>query len=163
LRTPSGKTLAASLGYAIAFSGDGDRLFIARHALGAMGTQAWFGASTLDALITANDTPLAPPHSGKLPFARADKDPHSTDINLPGGAPAPFPQPRAIVARKSARTVLVASEGDDVVVELDATAVDPTLAVLRTYKVGGGYDARLPVAKTCGAPSGLALSADEGT
>jgi hypothetical protein len=53
LRAPSGERLAASLGYAVALSEDGRRLFAARHALGAMGHAAWFGASTVDVLPPA--------------------------------------------------------------------------------------------------------------
>jgi hypothetical protein len=108
LRTPSGRSLAASLGYAAALSADGARLFVARHALGALGKEAWFGAATVDVMLTAGDTPLAPKHLGKLPFLRADKAAQGDEVRLPGGALAPFTQPRAVVYRKSTRTVLVA-------------------------------------------------------
>src|SRR5262249_11670093 len=46
LRTPSGATLDASLGYAATLSPDEARLYVARHALGALGNSAWFGAAT---------------------------------------------------------------------------------------------------------------------
>jgi hypothetical protein len=163
LRSPSGRALGASLGYAAALSDDGARLFVARHALGALGKEAWFGAATVDALLTASDTPLAPRHGGKLPFLRADKAPQGDEVRLPGGALAPFAEPRAVVYRKSTRTLLVVGEGDDRVAELDAMALDPTLSVLQTYAVGAGYDPALPVASSCGAPAGLALSDDEAT
>ena len=163
LRAPSGRALAASLGYAAALSDDGSRLFVARHALGAMGKEAWFGAATVDVLITANDAPLAPKHFGRMPFLRADKATQSDELKLPGGALAPFTQPRAVVYRKSTGTVLVVGEGDDLVAELDALAVDPTLAPLRIYPVGTGYDPVLPVAASGAAPAGLALSEDEAT
>jgi cytochrome c peroxidase len=163
LRSPSGVTLSASLGYAAALSPDESRLFVARHALGALGEDAWFGASTVDVLVTAGDAPLAPRRHDRMPFLRADKAPMGTELIVPGKPLSPFTQPRAIVYRKSTRTLLVASEGDDVVVELDATGVDPTRGVLRTFRVGAGYDANLPVASTCGAPAGLALSDDERT
>jgi mono/diheme cytochrome c family protein/DNA-binding beta-propeller fold protein YncE len=161
LRTPSGRLLGASLGYAATLSDDGARLFVARHALGALGKEAWFGASTVDVLLTATDAPLAPRHGGKLPFMRADKASQGDEVRLPGAALAPFTQPRAIVYRKSTGTLLVVGEGDDVLVELDAMALDPTLSVLRTYALGSGYDPVLPVASACAAPSGLAVSADE--
>jgi cytochrome c peroxidase len=163
LRTPSGATLAASLGYAAAFSPDEARLYVARHALGALGNNAWFGASTVDVLVPATDQPLAPKHHGRLPFLRADKDPHGAELIVPGGRLSSFTQPRAVAYRKSARTLLVASEGDDLVAEVDALAVDPTLATVRSYKVGRDYDPNVPVASTCGAPAGLALSEDERT
>jgi DNA-binding beta-propeller fold protein YncE len=163
LRAPSGRSLGASLGYAAALSDDGSRLFVARHALGAMGKEAWFGAATVDVLLTGADAPLGPKHFGRLPFQRADKATTNDEIKLPGGSLAPFTQPRAVVYRKSTSTVLVVGEGDDLVAELDALTVDPSLAPLRTYPVGTGYDPVLPVAASCAAPAGLALSADEST
>ncbi|WP_437291892.1 hypothetical protein [Sorangium sp. So ce406] len=167
LRAPSGERLAASLGYALALSEDGRRLFAARHALGAMGHAAWFGAATVDVLLTGRDEPLAPPHHGNLPvlrsaFAEQVITPESV-ITLPGASVTPVTQPRAVAYRKRARTLLVAGEGDDLVLEVDATAVDPTLAIVKSYPVGGRYDPHIRVAGTCGAPTGLALSADEAT
>lgn len=167
LRAPSGERLAASLGYALSLSEDGRRLFAARHALGAMGHAAWFGAATVDVLITGRDEPLAPAHHGNLPvirsaFAEQVITPESV-ITLPGAVVTPVTQPRAMAYRKRARTLLIAGEGDDLVLEVDATAVDPTLAIVRSYPVGGRYDPYIRVAGTCGAPTGLALSADEAT
>ncbi len=161
LRSPSGVTLDASLGYAALFAPDESRLFVARHALGALGDQAWFGASTVDVLVTASDRPLAPRHHGGLQFLRADKDSNGAELIVPAAPLSQFTQPRALVYRKSTKTLLVASEGDDLVVELDALAVDPTLGLVRAYKVGQDYDPNLPVASKCAAPAGLALSEDE--
>lgn len=167
LRAPSAVRLPASLGYALALSDDGRRLFAARHALGAMGHASWFGAATVDVLLPGRDEPLAPAHHGNLPVRKSDFaeqviTPDSV-ISLPGATVNPFTQPRALAYRKTARTLLVAGEGDDLVAELDAAAVDPTLAVVRTYKVGSQHDPHLRVAGACGAPTGLALSADERT
>ncbi|AKT37281.1 hypothetical protein [Chondromyces crocatus] len=167
LRAPSAVRLAASLGYALAFSDDGRRLFAARHALGAMGHASWFGAATVDVLVPGDDTPLAPLHQGGLPVARSTFaeqviTPDSV-ITVPGASVTPFTQPRALAYRKQTRTLLVAAEGDDLVAELDALAVDPSLAIVRTYKVGSQIDPHLRVAGACGAPTGLALSADETT
>jgi cytochrome c peroxidase len=67
------------------------------------------------------------------------------------------------VKRERTQSLLVAAEGLDAIVELDALSVDPTSAVMRTYAVGGGVDPYLRVATTCGAPQGIALSADEAT
>jgi DNA-binding beta-propeller fold protein YncE len=161
LRTPSGKALHAALGFAIAIVED--RLFAARHAIGALGTQAWFGASTVDVLLLAGETPLAPKRAGSAPFMRADKDDRAEDLTLPGAPLGAFTQPRAMVKRERTQSLLVAAEGLDAIVELDAQAIDPTSAVMRTYAVGGGIDPHLNIATTCGAPQGIALSADEAT
>ncbi|MBL8740932.1 MAG: hypothetical protein JNK04_07560, partial [Myxococcales bacterium] len=161
LRTPAGVNLNAALGYTAVLSPDESRLFVARHALGALGEDAWFGASTLDVLVTANDTPLAPRRNGKMPFLRSDKAPNGEELMLPGKPLSPFTQPRALAHRKRTSTLLVASEGEDTLVEVDAGALDPTRTVLRKYQLGSGYPPTLPVASTCGAPSGIALSEDE--
>ncbi len=161
LRAPSGRTLAASLAYSATLSPDGARLFVARHALGALGKDAWFGASTVDVMLTKGDVPLAPKHVGRLPFYRADKGASGDEVKVPGTPQSPFTQPRAIVYRKKTQTLLVASEGDDLVAELDALALDPTLALVRLYPLGAAQDPMLPVASKGGAPSGIALSLDE--
>ena len=161
LRTPPGKALNAALGFAVAIVED--RLFAARHALGALGAKSWFGASTVDVLLLAGDTPLAPKRAGSAPFMRADKDDQAEDLTLPGGPLGAFTQPRAMVKRERTQSLLVAAEGLDAIVELDAQAIDPTSAVMRTYSVGGAIDPHLGIATTCGAPQGIALSADEET
>lgn len=161
LRTPAGKALPASLGFALAL--DGERLFAARHALGALGTRSWFGASTVDVLLLAGETPLAPRRPGRAPFLRADKETRAEDLTLPGGPLGSFTQPRALALRGATRSLLVVSEGLDAVVELDATALDPTNAVMRSYPVGGAVDPYLGIATTCGAPQAISLSVDEQT
>jgi cytochrome c peroxidase len=57
----------------------------------------------------------------------------------------------------------VASEGNDALVELDALAVDPTTAVLRSIPLGRNYGINPQVAESGGAPQGIALSDDEQT
>lgn len=163
LRAPANVVLPASLGYAAALSPDGTRLFAARHALGALGEEAWFGASTIDVLVTSSDAPLAPARRDGMPFLRADKAIDATDIAVPGKPLSPFTQPRALAYRKSSRTLLVASEGEDALVELDALGIDPTRSVMKRYELGSDRDPVLPVASKCGAPTGLALSEDEAT
>ncbi len=163
LRSPSGVTLGAALGYAAVLSPDASRLYVARHALGALGEDAWFGAATVDVLLTASGQPLSPRRHDRLPFLRADKAPTGSELIVPGKPLSPFTQPRALAYRKRTRTLLVASEGDDRVVELDAGGLDPTRSALRMYQVGAEYDPHLPVAASGGAPTGLALSEDERT
>ncbi|KYF67711.1 hypothetical protein BE15_00430 [Sorangium cellulosum] len=177
-RAPPDAPRAASLGYAAALSPDGRRLFVARHALGALGDLAWFGAATVDVLQTGNDEPLAPRRREGALIRTAP----AFDIDIVGDpeleAPrtelAPFVQPRALVYRASTRTLLVASEGTDALVELDALSVEPTLRPLRTYPLGSApashqatpgslefLSRRVGAATLCGAPSGVALSRDE--
>ena len=167
LRSPSGKTLDGTLAYSAALSPDGSRFFVARHALDALGEAAWFGAATVDVLLTADDTPFAAKRDAGLPMveseiARAMRA-QSVEMqgNFPRASPAPFVEPRAMVYRRRTSTLLVASEGTNRVVELDARAVDPTLFVVRSFELGGSRDRLIPVSRSGGAPSGLALSSDE--
>src|SRR5262249_7790113 len=76
----------------------------------------------------------------------------SSGGTAPRVKPTPFAQPRAVVYRKKTNTLLVASEATDAVVELDARSLDPAMHMRdrHTYE-------------QCGAPSGIALSADEDT
>jgi DNA-binding beta-propeller fold protein YncE/mono/diheme cytochrome c family protein len=167
LRSPSGKTLDGTLAYSATLSPDGGRFFVARHALGALGEQAWFGAATVDVLLTADDTPLAPLRDVANPTQVAElvvlmrKGFGIDDRRFPRVSQAPFAEPRAMVYRKRTSTLLVASEGTNRIVELDARAVDPTMFVTRSIEVGGNLDGGIPVARSGGAPTGLALSADE--
>ena len=166
-RTPSGKTIDASLAWSAVLDEGGARLFVPRHALGAMGQGSWYGATTVDVLATANDAPaLAKRTAGALmnrhPLIVKMIDAGlATNLDVSGEDVSPIVQPRAVVLRRSTHTLLVAGEGDDRVAELDARAVAPMMQPLAVYKVGQGYDVRLPVASSCGAPTGLALSADE--
>ncbi|HZF52061.1 MAG TPA: hypothetical protein VE093_25585 [Polyangiaceae bacterium] len=171
VRAPSGKTLNASLAYSAALSEDGKRLFVPRHALGAIGKtawqEAWFGTSTVDVLVTATDKPIIGKRVPGLPRARtAELEGRSgpgTDLSVSAGEFTPFIQPRAVAYRKTAKTLLVAGEGDDALAELNAQSVSPALQRLRSYKIGSKYDKFVPVAGAGGAPSGIALSADEKT
>lgn len=166
LRTRWGERAGASLGYAAALSPDGSRLFVARHALGALGPDAWFGAATVDVLATRDDTPVAPRRKSPRIGTLTENQLGQTTLEDPAGSlpttsVTPFVQPRAMVYRASTSTLLVASEGDNTLVELDALSVAPALQPLRTYPLGGGHADELPIASTCAAPSGIALSADE--
>ena len=167
LRSPSGKTLDGTLAYSATLSPDGKRFFVARHAIGALGEASWFGAATVDVMLTADDSPLAPRRDANLPSAMAPitKQMMGMVTESAGSFPrvsfAPFAEPRAMVYRKSTSTLLVASEGTNRVVELDARTVDPTMFVKRSIDVSAGRDKLIPVATSGGAPSGIALSADE--
>ena len=167
LRAPPGQRLGASLAYSAVLSPDGRRLFVPRHALGALGPQAWFGAATVDVLLTGDDTPLVP--------ARRDgprvvaKEAQAMLEDLAGGsfaprvAPAPFAQPRAVAYLAKKDAVLVLGEGDDAMVTLDARAIDPAMHVISSSTLVQKRDEPIAVARVCGAPSGIALSADEET
>jgi mono/diheme cytochrome c family protein/DNA-binding beta-propeller fold protein YncE len=162
----AGDKLHASLGYALAFDETEQRLFAPRHALGARGKNAWFGASTVDVWLKAKREPLSPAGGRKAPGARsqlAEELISGGDTALVGASLTPFTQPRAVVYRKHTRTLLVAGEGDDRVAELDALAIDPTLAVVGLYQIGRAYHPTIEVAGEGGAPTGLALTRDERT
>ena len=167
LRTPPGKAAGAALGYALALSPTLDRLFAARHALGALGKNAWFGAASVDVLLLGDaEQALAPSRLEPVPGTRSELAQtliSGGDTQVPGPSLTPFTQPRAMLLRRSTNTLLIAGEGDDRVAELDALALDPTMAVVRHYQVGTEYHPSIHVAKHGAAPSGLALSEDERT
>jgi hypothetical protein len=75
-----------------------------------------------------------------------------------------FVQPRAAVYRRATSTLLVAGEGDNVLAELDARALDPSLVTRRIYRLAQYQEAKYPFPRSTisgGAPSAIALSADE--
>lgn len=173
VRAPSGKKLHASLGYSLVLSPDEERLFLARHAVGALARRSWFGQPTVDVVLLPGKSGKAAPeqlsaiHLGGLPASKsavADLTMTAdTPVSIPGRDRGPFTQPRAMVYRAKTNTLLVAGEGDDIVAELDAMALDPTLAIVRMFQVGQKYDPGYGAATECGAPSGITLSADENT
>jgi len=168
-RTPLGMKSNASLAYSATLSPDGEKLFVPRHALGATGPQVWMGGSTVDVLLTRDDSSLAPPAIDGPRLATPDMNGQwVVHDEMTGGegmrvAPNPFVQPRAVVYRKSTETLLVASEGSDTVVELLARPIDPSMFVKKTHSLPHDADDKFGVANVCGAPSGIALSSDEKT
>jgi cytochrome c peroxidase len=161
---------SASLGYATVLSPDGAHLFTARHALGALGPEAWFGAATVDVLSTGSDKPVAPSRAAPgftISMENGFSSFSAPQVDSAGALPTtnitPFTQPRAMVYRSTTDTLLVAAEGDDSLVELDALAVAPALTTLQTYGLGAAYGSSISVPALCGAPSGIALSEDEAT
>lgn len=177
LHTAPNVLTGASLGYAATLSSDGAWLFVPRHALGTTselypsGSQGdWFGRGSVDALSLVDDKPVAPARTLIEPVQRDDTQVLGLTSEgtgrgrLPDGR-TPFTQPRDIVRRKKTETLLVVSEGEDAIAELDGQAFAPSIAPLAPYLVGEGYD---PVhgigwAAKGGAPQGIALSADEDT
>jgi cytochrome c peroxidase len=181
-RTPIAKELAAALGYALTSDPEGKRLFVPRHALGALGvwfsSSSWWGAGTVDVLRTADDEAVAPKKNGPDAVIRSnarDKDTtveHSDYTPEPStdGVHGPLPsmpwdvvqQPRAVVYRQRTHTLLVAGEGNGTVAELDARALEPALHPLQSYGVPTD-DLKKPLRmpKTGGAPSGIVMDATE--
>jgi len=168
LRSPSGKTLDGTLAYSAVLSPNGERLFVPRHAIGALGEASWFGAATIDVLLTANDTPLAPKRDVGSPRTEADltarmreAQPREAQTRAPHADFKPFSVPRAAIFRKKSSTLLVVSEGTNRVVEFDARVVDPTMFVRGSTRLGGKNDTLVPTPNSCSAPSGIALSESE--
>lgn len=176
LRTEATYADQATLGYAVALSPSADRLYVPRQALAAKGVDQWNGYATVDILLVGDESPLAVPSKRTSAMWSKDfqerfgnpnfggmfllKDPSITGPG-PTQRKSVFVQPRAAIYRASMRTLLVASEGEDTLVELDATSIDPSLSALRTYDLGA-YESE-KMATRCGAPTGVALSADERT
>lgn len=185
LRTPIGTTPSAALGYALAASPDGRRLFVPRHAIGVVGEWNWYGATTVDVYNIARDEPvLGKPKyrrsvnlsefpgttmlaGGDLEYYWGSMARMSPPLVVKGGPVAQSPtmarQPRHVVYRARANTLLVASEGQNELVELDAVGPAPGLVALFSYPLG--YEAKLvldyPVRS--GAPSGVVLSKNQST
>lgn len=149
LRARGGVKEDATLSYTGVLSPDGARLFVPRHALNAEGKRAWSGQPVVDVLLTAGDTALAQPATRSVPYTTKELEEARqfgtrfgpfADLTFGGGFPIardPFIQPRAAVYRASSRTLLVASEGTDSVVELDALAIEPAAHVLHRHPLRG--------------------------
>jgi hypothetical protein len=168
LRTVAGdQNVRASLGYALLLSEDGQRLFVARHALGALWN--WQGNPTVDGLVVATDEPLAPARGGR-PLGQLTldelKSPGDWDTSgaIAGSSHARWVQPRAMVMRTRTHQLLVASEGASELIELDALSIAPGVVENRSYRLGGLASEvanAMKVPPRCGAPTGIALSDDE--
>jgi cytochrome c peroxidase len=164
LRQPTITPLNASLGWSLALDPKGSRLFAPRHALGALGLGAWWGAASVDVLRTATDEPQAPTRNAALP--RPAHVGYFTDpaiSRVPWTRPTAFVQPRDAAYRASTSTLIVADEGLSRIVELDATVLDPTLHIKRAIPLVGERESPSGAATRCGAPTGVALSEDEQT
>lgn len=169
LETLSGETtVSASLAYSLIPSADGRRLFVARHALGAM--WSWQGRPTVDGLEIATNEPLAPVRKGKPygQFTQSELDQMGWISDASGtraeGDGMGGSQPRAMILRRKTNHLLVVSEGEAIVSELDAMSIAPGLIANRIYRLGGLPKARLPAMQfppECGAPSAIALSRSE--
>lgn len=165
-RASPGVELSASLGYDLVLAPDAASIFVPRHALGAEGTAAWWGSPSVDVLDLASGKPVAPLQRGAVGARtqRPDMRPPADWEAAPGQAPSPpltLVQPRAVVYRRSTDTLLVASEGDDALSELDALAADPAMAITRSFALGVDYDPFGDFPDYGGGPAGVALSRDE--
>lgn len=172
---PRGGSLSASLGYALVPSPDGRFLHVARHALGALSSGwalgfSWWGNVSVDSLRLADDSPVAPKRSGSL--TRLSDYPEGgmyLKRNAIDGKEAPLPakgplravQPRAMAYRASTNTLLIASEGHDRLVEIDALALEPALFEVQAYDLGAEPQKLVQTPLRGGAPTGVALSRDE--
>lgn len=165
-RTMEKITPAGSLGWSLAMSPDGDLVFAPRHAIGAGGADAWWGAPVVDVLDRKTGQPLAPQRRPGLPMnvlGMGKVNENAIWWGAPGRTPmitAGLVQPRAAVYRKKTDTLLVAGEGYSVVLELDARVPDPSMFVRRVMPLGP-YDVYVHHAVRGGAPNALVLSEDE--
>jgi len=184
LRTPVGVQPAASLGYALALSPDGRRLFVPRHALGVVGEWDWYGATTIDVLDTKTRAPLLAKPKPRRVVRMVDFANHPTlgdrlkgywehvstsrlATEIAGGptlmASSHGRQPRHVLYRKTTDTILIASEGQNEVMEYDALTPAPAAFALKRYKLGYEQRPVFELPTKAGAPTGMALSRDEGT
>jgi hypothetical protein len=156
--------IETSLSYALALSADGHRLYSPRHALTRAGGGSWFGAGTVDTMQIDSETRVSCDFFDDTfvdpGFQGAYLSPGDLHIH-PASKYEAFVQPRAAVYRASTRSIIVASEGEDKIVEMDGDRADPALARRRTYALGARTSKDDP--PSCGAPGGLALSRDEQT
>lgn len=158
LRTDAETPLDASLGWALALSKDETHLFAPRHALGAMGKNAWFGAVTVDVLLTDTGKPAIRSLHGDALFAGTERGPSERLLGDGKLGPvaiselAPVTQPRAVAVRSRDDALVVVGEGDAAGIILPGRSLAPALH--------GAEAVRFP---ECGAPSGLVLSPDEET
>lgn len=163
-RTPPDRQHAASLGYALTLSPDGRLLFAPRRALGGLGFYVWGGVPAVDLLDVTTDKPLvrSVPRANRTEIAvwrRSDiADPDRQTLRT--REQEAFQQPRAVVYRKRTNTLLVACEGEDALVELDALALDPALDPLARHRFVNPREAWTGNTQ-CGAPTAIAMSADE--
>jgi cytochrome c peroxidase/DNA-binding beta-propeller fold protein YncE len=158
LRARSSVKEAATLAYAGVLSPDGARLFVPRQALNAEGKRSWNGQGVVDVLLTGDDTALAQDNTKQVAYSTPELEESRRmgtgrgpfrDLTFGGGFPFArdaFSAPRAAVYRASSRTLLVASEGTDTLVELDALAIEPAAHVLHRYRLRGrSYVPRAPL------------------
>lgn len=168
-RSPSVHKITASLAYSATLSPDGKKLFVPRHALGARGPQVWLGVSTVDVLLTQDDSPLCPPLTDKPRTASPSMDAlglindEQTGGDSPHVEPNPFVQPRAIVYRQKDDTLLIAGEGNDYLAAFYARTLEPAMFQARSYSLTLDKDPKFGVSNGCAAPSGIAMSQDENT
>ena len=144
-RAPPGRVLDASLAYSAVLVDAGERLLVPRHALGAIGTNVWYGAPTVDVLLTKDDQALGPPHdeaalAQALGEVRAGYEIGANSRFAPSveaDSEQEIAQPRAAVYLRTKGSILVAPEGRDRLFELNAMALDPARDRRAALALGG--------------------------
>ena len=158
LRTVGDAPLDASLGWALALSKDDARLYAPRHALGAMGKNAWFGASTVDVLLAGTGKPAVRSLHENAVIEGLGRGPEERLLGDGKQGPvaiselAPVTQPRALAVRSRDDALVVVGEGDAAGIVLPGRSLAPALH--------GAQAVRFP---ECGGPNGVVLSPDEDT
>ncbi len=154
-------TLDASLAYAPVLSPDESRLFVPRHAIGGVGLAPWFGRPVVDVLLTKDDSPLAPPRTNHVSQTDFFRGALVSDGDVAAVPLFWMTQPRAAIYRRSADTLLVTSEGQNRLAELDARTLDPSLHPVAHYEFPrpAGSKHRDCVARPRASRSGLDESA----
>ncbi|MBK8259436.1 MAG: hypothetical protein IPK82_43120 [Polyangiaceae bacterium] len=162
--------LSASLAYSAVLSPNGKTLFIPRHALGGYGATVWYGRPTVDMLNIETDKPITPPRVGRgivkeIGFSLGEDAGYSGDGAVPVVAQYKYAQPRDAVYRNLTKTLVVASEGHNTIVELEPDSLDPALLPIREYHLTdlATRNESEPGSGECTTPTGIALSEDEST
>ncbi len=159
MRSRQDSSGSSALGYAAVSNPKGDRIFFPRRAFDAFRGD-WFGVSAVDVWLPNTDKPLVGKRPPGLEKHKAElEDVHGSTLLSTGSQL--FVQPRAAVYRSRTQTLLIANEGRNLILELDALASDLTLGLIRAYLFGVYDDKYIHVATKAGAPTGIALSADE--
>ena len=151
-----------SLAYSAVLSPDGTRLFVPRHEVGGLGPTRWAGSPTVTVVWTRDDKLLVPEPTPYYQPAKWQSE-FFSQLGVKGVGLSSFWVGRAAVYRKSTKSLLVASEATDAIVEMDGLSLAPSEQPLHVFRTGRHYEEQARAAKQGAAPTGIALSADEQT